>query len=80
MAVFRLTFSCNGENYCIRGDPEGMTYKAVQDTLRKIGIVISKKGDTHRINYFFGLKDTAYYTQSLEEALHKGVEMAKPRR
>jgi hypothetical protein len=56
------------------------TYKAVQEKLREIGIVISKKGETHRINFFSGLNDTAYYTTSLQDALDKGSYMAKHQR
>ena len=58
----------------------GSTYKEVQEKLRQVGIVISKKGDTHRINYFSGLEDTARYTTSLEDALDQGLKMAKLRR
>ena len=57
-----------------------MTYKTVQETLRAAGIVMSKKGDVHRINYFSGLEDTAHYTVSLQEALEKGLAMARPKR
>ena len=57
-----------------------MTYKTVQETLRAAGIVMSKKGDVHRINYFSGLEDTALYTVSLQEALEKGLAMARPKR
>ena len=57
-----------------------MTYKAVQETLRAAGIVISKKGETHRINFFSGLEDTAHYTTSLQDALDKGLAMARPQR
>jgi hypothetical protein len=57
-----------------------VSYKEVQEKLRDIGIVISKKGETHRINYFSGLEDTARYTTSLQDALAQGLEMAKPRR
>ena len=53
-----------------------MTYKAVQEKLRLIGIVISKRGETHRINFFGGLGETACYTDSLDDALLKGVAMA----
>ena len=56
------------------------TYKEVQEKLRAIGIVISKKGDTHRINYFSGLPETARYTTDLQDALTQGVEMSKPLR
>ncbi|RWP46716.1 hypothetical protein [Mesorhizobium sp.] len=54
-----------------------MTYKAVQEVLRKAGIVISKKGEVHRINFFSGLENTAYYTTSLQDALDKGLAMAR---
>ncbi|TIM36146.1 MAG: hypothetical protein E5Y61_05245 [Mesorhizobium sp.] len=54
-----------------------MTYKAVQDVLRKAGIVISKKGELHRVNFFSGLENTAYYTTSLEDALERGLAMAR---
>jgi hypothetical protein len=57
-----------------------MTYKIVQEQLRKAGIVMSKRGCIHRINFFGGLEDTAYYTESLEHALDKGLQMARPRR
>ncbi|RWM28582.1 hypothetical protein [Mesorhizobium sp.] len=57
-----------------------MTYKSVQEALRAAGIVMSKKGDVHRINFFGGLEDTALYTTSLKEALEKGLAMARPRR
>jgi hypothetical protein len=55
-----------------------VTYKAVQEKLREIGIVISKRGDVHRINFFGGLESTAHYTTSLRECLEKGEDMAKP--
>jgi hypothetical protein len=57
-----------------------MRYREVQEKLREMGIVISKKGGTLRINYFSGMEDTARYVASLQEALEKGREMAKPRR
>ena len=53
------------------------TYKWVQEQLRDIGIVISKRGETLRINYFSGLEDTARYPSSLQEALEAGFEMRK---
>lgn len=57
-----------------------MTYKSVQESLRAAGIVMSKKGEIHRINFFGGLEDTAHYTTSLKEALEKGLAMARPQR
>ncbi|MET3522921.1 hypothetical protein [Mesorhizobium abyssinicae] len=56
----------------------GVTYKSVQERLREAGIVMSKKGEVHRINYFGGLEETALYTTSLEEALTMGLGMARP--
>jgi hypothetical protein len=56
-----------------------LTYKAVQERLRKAGVVISKRGCVHRINFFGGLETTAYYTESLQDALEKGLQMARPR-
>ena len=53
-----------------------MTYRSVQETLRKAGIVMSKRGDTHRINFFSGLENTAYYTDSLQDALESGLRMS----
>ena len=53
------------------------SYRDVQDRLRQAGIVISKKGDVHRINFFGGLADTAYYTSSLDDALSTGLVMAR---
>ena len=32
-----------------------LTYKSVQAQLRAVGIVISKKGEVHNINFFGGL-------------------------
>ena len=52
-----------------------MRYGAVQEQLREAGIVISKRGDTIRINFFGGLENTARYTESLEEALEIGLAM-----
>lgn len=54
-----------------------LTYKTVQATLRKVGIAIRKKGEIHRINFLNGPENTAYYTTSLQEALDKGLAMAR---
>jgi hypothetical protein len=59
------------------GGAMSTSYKAVQEMLREIGIVISKRGETHRINFFGGLEETAYYTTSLPDALNTGVDMAR---
>ena len=52
-----------------------MKYGAVREQLREAGIVMSKRGDTIRINLFGGLENTAHYTDSLEEALEIGLAM-----
>lgn len=57
-----------------------MTYKIVKEQLRKAGIVMSKRGCIHRIDFFGGLEDPAFYTDSLEHAPDKGPQMARPRR
>ncbi|PDQ18369.1 hypothetical protein CN311_25030 [Mesorhizobium sanjuanii] len=54
-----------------------LTYKTVQARLRKAGISIRKKGEIHRINLVGGQENTAYYTTSLQEALDRGLAMAK---
>jgi hypothetical protein len=53
-----------------------LTYRAVQERLRAAGVVMSKRGETIRINFFGGLEDTARYSNDLEEALANGLEMA----
>ena len=54
-----------------------LTYRAVQERLRAVGVVMSKSGDVVRINYFGGLEDTAFYSTSLRETLDKGLEMGR---
>ncbi|MEO5326345.1 hypothetical protein PV773_23795 [Mesorhizobium sp. CC13] len=55
-----------------------MRYREVQDRLRTIGILISKRGNRIRVNHFGGIEDTAYYTDSLDDALAAGMKMARP--
>jgi len=54
-------------------------YKSVQEQLRQIGIVMSKRGENLRINYFGGLEETACYPRNLQEALNQGFEMVRRR-
>ena len=49
----------------------------MQERLREAGIVLSKKGSVHRINFFGGLASTACYTDSLDDALSSGLAMAQ---
>lgn len=63
-----------GENTGLRMT---FTYKHVQERLRDAGIVMSKRGGMHRINFFGGLENTAYYTDNLEDALGRGIAMAE---
>ena len=55
------------------------SYKTVQEQLREIGIVMSKRGETLRINYFGGLEETACYPRTPQEALDQGFELARRR-
>jgi len=45
-----------------------------------MGVVMSKRGETIRLNHFGGLEDTARYTNDLQDALALGRELAQPRR
>jgi len=56
-----------------------MKYREVQEHLRALGVVMSKRGCAIRLNHFGGMEDTALYTQSLEEALTAGIGMASPK-
>lgn len=56
-----------------------LTYRHVQDQLRTVGIVMSKKGDIIRVNHFAGLEATASYSQSLGQALLAGMAMSRPK-
>lgn len=53
-------------------------YHEVQERLSVVGIVLSKRGDRLRVNFFGGLEDTAGYAESLQEALDLGTQMARP--
>lgn len=57
-----------------------MRFSEMRETLRGIGIVVSKRGETIRLNHFGGLEDTARYTSDLQEALTMGRDLAGPRR
>ncbi|PWK65841.1 hypothetical protein C8K44_11556 [Aminobacter sp. AP02] len=57
-----------------------MRFSDVRETLRSIGVVVSKRGETIRLNHFGGLEDTAKYTTDLQDALSLGRAMAGPRR
>ena len=56
-----------------------MKYGEVQEQLRLVGILISKRGGSVRVNHFFGGPETAYVTSDLEEALRAGLLMARPK-
>lgn len=57
-----------------------MRFSDVRETLRTMGVVMSKRGATIRLNHFGGLEDTARYTNDLQDALALGRELAQPRR
>lgn len=56
-----------------------MKYRELQEYLRPLGIVMSKKGAKIRLNSFGGLENTARYSETLEGALSIGRDMAKSR-
>ncbi|MCX8571804.1 MULTISPECIES: hypothetical protein [Aminobacter] len=56
-----------------------MKYREVQEQLRLVGIMISKRGDSIRVNHFSGAPETAYVTSDLQEALRAGLTMARPK-
>lgn len=56
-----------------------ITYRQVQEQLREVGVLMSKRGGRIRINHFAGIEETAHYTDSLEDALRTGLAMARPK-
>ncbi|BBD41036.1 hypothetical protein Amn_pb00270 (plasmid) [Aminobacter sp. Y103A] len=55
-----------------------MKYREVQETLRTIGIVMSKKDGRIRVNHFGGTPETARFAGCPKEALRLGLSMAQP--
>lgn len=55
-----------------------MKYREVQECLRAVGVVISKRGAVFRINHFGGIEKSALYVEDLQEALNVGLKMARP--
>ncbi len=55
-----------------------MRYREVQDQLRSVGVLISKKGGSLRVNHFSGNPETAFFTSDLQEALRAGLSMGRP--
>lgn len=55
-----------------------LTYREVQEQLRLVGVMISKRGSTIRVNHLGGSEGTACYTESLEDAVEAGMKMARP--
>lgn len=56
-----------------------MTFREVREQLRIVGILISKRGSSIRVNHFGGMPETACFTSSLDEALTAGLSMARPK-
>lgn len=55
-----------------------MRFSEVRETLRTMGVVMSKRGEIIRLNHFGGLEDTAKYTTDLQNAATLGRELANP--
>ncbi|GAA2818663.1 hypothetical protein EDC40_103441 [Aminobacter aminovorans] len=54
-----------------------MKYREVQERLRAVGIVVSKRAGVIRLNYFGGFEQSALYAIDLQEALNVGLKMAE---
>lgn len=55
-----------------------MKYREVQECLRAVGVVISKRGGVIRVNHFGGFENSALYAKDLQEALNVDLKMARP--
>lgn len=55
-----------------------MKYREVQERLRAVGIVVSKRAGVIRLNHFGGFEKSALYVEDLQEALNVGLKMARP--
>lgn len=52
------------------------TLKEAKRVLGNHGLTINKRDDTFRVNFRHGLEATAYYTESMEDAIATGLDMA----
>lgn len=57
-----------------------LTYGAVQRRLRAAGIVICKRDQRYRVNFFSGLPETARFSNDLKGALEAGLSLAATRK
>jgi hypothetical protein len=57
-----------------------LSYRAVQQTLREAGIVMSRPNGRYRINFFGGLRDTELFRTELAGALEAGLALASTRK
>lgn len=55
-----------------------MRFSELRETLRTMGVVVSKRGENIRLNHFGGLEGTAKYTTNLQDAIALGRELAGP--
>jgi len=53
------------------------TLSSAKLDLKQVGIVLTVRDSEYRVNFRGGSELTAYYTTSLEDALHSGLDMAK---
>jgi len=57
-----------------------MTLQEAKSVARHLGLTLRKvRSDDYRVNFRDGNERTAYYTDSLENAVHTAVEMARKR-
>ena len=57
-----------------------MTLQEAKSIARHLGLTLRKvRSGNYRVNFRDGNETTAYYTPSLEDAVHTAVEMARKR-
>lgn len=59
------------------GQKVAATLSSAKLDLAKVGVVLTVKDSEYRVNFRGGSELTAYYTNSLEDALGSGLDMAR---
>lgn len=59
------------------GQKVAATLSSAKIDLRTVGVILSVRDGEYRVNFKGGSELTAYYTNSLEDALHSGLDMAR---
>lgn len=61
------------------GEKVAATFSSAKLDLKQVGIVLSVLDGEYRVNFKGGSELTAYYTNSIEDALGSGLDMARRR-